>query len=337
LTARYSLPPSSTGRVRSEPPSPAHRSLRGPPVAASGASCRDGRAGSTGRRGAPGVPRCDLGLCVGPVAACSLAGTCDVTRAGAKQREWVAGDRVGRLTLVRRDTYRDAKGRRRRRWLCTCDCGGEIVVCGGSLSRKRLHGDCGCGEDARYAATAAANTTTGSCAGCGASFDKWGQKVYCTTKCAHKFRGRRRAARLRESEGCNDCGKVNDRKNLARCSNCSSRKQESHQRRKYGTGLAEVVRLHGSQGGRCGACLDILRLPGPGFADDGRRKAVRDHCHTTGRTRALLCSNCNTALGLLGEDPRRIAGLLRYAKKIRQHTLRDEVGRDISIPETSAP
>jgi hypothetical protein len=37
-----------------------------------------------------------------------------------------------------------------------------------------------------------------------------------------------------------------------------------------------------------------------------------DHNHETGATRGLLCSNCNTALGLLDENPETIMGLLAY-------------------------
>jgi len=37
-----------------------------------------------------------------------------------------------------------------------------------------------------------------------------------------------------------------------------------------------------------------------------------DHCHQTGRFRGVLCSGCNTALGLLGDDPARIRALLAY-------------------------
>lgn len=37
-----------------------------------------------------------------------------------------------------------------------------------------------------------------------------------------------------------------------------------------------------------------------------------DHCHVTGRVRSLLCSNCNTAFGLLKENNRIIKYLLEY-------------------------
>ncbi len=39
---------------------------------------------------------------------------------------------------------------------------------------------------------------------------------------------------------------------------------------------------------------------------------VVDHCHETGKIRGLLCHNCNTALGLLKDDPARIAKLITY-------------------------
>lgn len=38
-----------------------------------------------------------------------------------------------------------------------------------------------------------------------------------------------------------------------------------------------------------------------------------DHCHETEEPRALLCGNCNTALGMMEEDIPKIRGLLEYA------------------------
>lgn len=39
---------------------------------------------------------------------------------------------------------------------------------------------------------------------------------------------------------------------------------------------------------------------------------VVDHDHETGKVRALLCGNCNTALGLLGDDVARIERAATY-------------------------
>ncbi len=44
-----------------------------------------------------------------------------------------------------------------------------------------------------------------------------------------------------------------------------------------------------------------------------RSRMAIDHDHKTGRVRGILCSPCNTALGLLQEDPDRFAALLSYA------------------------
>ncbi len=38
------------------------------------------------------------------------------------------------------------------------------------------------------------------------------------------------------------------------------------------------------------------------------------NCHKTGIVRALLCKECNNALGLLHDDPGRIRLLLKYVE-----------------------
>jgi len=55
-----------------------------------------------------------------------------------------------------------------------------------------------------------------------------------------------------------------------------------------------------AQGGRCLVCQVV-----PARLDV-------DHCHTTGAVRGLLCHRCNTAIGLLGDDPNRMVALAAY-------------------------
>jgi hypothetical protein len=47
-------------------------------------------------------------------------------------------------------------------------------------------------------------------------------------------------------------------------------------------------------------------------------KLCFDHDHDTGRFRGWLCFRCNTALGFLLDDPRRIAALAAYLNKWRE-------------------
>jgi uncharacterized CHY-type Zn-finger protein len=46
--------------------------------------------------------------------------------------------------------------------------------------------------------------------------------------------------------------------------------------------------------------------------DELEHGLVVDHDHVTGKVRALLCGNCNTALGLLGDDVARIQRAAEY-------------------------
>ena len=53
----------------------------------------------------------------------------------------------------------------------------------------------------------------------------------------------------------------------------------------------DYIELHKRQGGHCGICRKPLR--------SRRYKAFAvDHDHVTGRIRGLLCTGCNTGLGL---------------------------------------
>ncbi|MDX2676219.1 endonuclease VII domain-containing protein [Streptomyces soliscabiei] len=76
-----------------------------------------------------------------------------------------------------------------------------------------------------------------------------------------------------------------------RCKACRAvAGRERHLKRQYGMTEAERDELIASQMGVCCICL-------------AAPATQVDHCHQTGRVRGVLCFNCNSGLGLLGDDP----------------------------------
>jgi hypothetical protein len=75
---------------------------------------------------------------------------------------------------------------------------------------------------------------------------------------------------------------------------------------KYGLTQDDYDALVAAQGGGCAIC------GGQGGMSHMIAPLVVDHCHVTGKVRALLCANCNAGLGQLGDDPERAIALAIY-------------------------
>ncbi|WP_416964423.1 endonuclease VII domain-containing protein [Streptomyces sp. Agncl-13] len=138
-----------------------------------------------------------------------------------------------------------------------------------------------------------------------------GLQAYCRECSAEYYRQRQEAKgrTVREKvpvppghkhcRGCNEVRPHSDwhRKTSApdglasRCKACKATVGPAgHLRRKYGITEAERDAMVASQMGLCVICL--------------KAPAVHvDHCHETGRVRGVLCFNCNSAIGKLGDDP----------------------------------
>ena len=87
------------------------------------------------------------------------------------------------------------------------------------------------------------------------------------------------------------------------CKDCMNKqKKETVYNRLYGISFVEYNKKLEEQGGVCAIC---------GNPPGGKALAV-DHNHTTGKVRALLCTKCNTALGLLNEEPILFERALEY-------------------------
>ena len=75
-------------------------------------------------------------------------------------------------------------------------------------------------------------------------------------------------------------------------------------RTKYGITLEHYNEMLSDQGGKCVVC---------GATKEENKKGLAvDHCHETGNVRALLCGNCNCALGFIKENSEIARSLADY-------------------------
>ena len=86
--------------------------------------------------------------------------------------------------------------------------------------------------------------------------------------------------------------------------------RDQHLRRAYGITLDAFNELLRRQGGCCAICHGQPPGKSRGFQ--------MDHVAGTKTIRGVLCSNCNTGLGLFKDDPTRIASAIWYLHKARQ-------------------
>lgn len=73
--------------------------------------------------------------------------------------------------------------------------------------------------------------------------------------------------------------------------------------RDYGMTLADYTELVGRTNGLCAICGETPK------------RSVVDHDHKTGRVRGILCANCNSGIGLLGDNPATIRAAIDYLQK----------------------
>lgn len=90
--------------------------------------------------------------------------------------------------------------------------------------------------------------------------------------------------------------------------------QEMHLKKSYGLSVDTYNRMMADQNGLCAIC----RKPENLMIRGSVVSLAVDHCHTGGHVRALLCSACNTALGLFRDDPSVLRAAVAYLEK---HTL----------------
>jgi hypothetical protein len=79
--------------------------------------------------------------------------------------------------------------------------------------------------------------------------------------------------------------------------------RNSNLKQKFGIDLEQFEEMKRLQGNECAICNQ---------EPQNERELVVDHDHTTGEIRGLLCYSCNSAIGLLKEDPELFARAYDY-------------------------
>lgn len=86
---------------------------------------------------------------------------------------------------------------------------------------------------------------------------------------------------------------------------------DRERKRRFGITPERYSEMFQSQNAVCAICQQpetATRL--------GKVKALSvDHCHKTGAIRGLLCSDCNTGIGKLKDDPSVLQSAIRYLTK----------------------
>jgi hypothetical protein len=112
----------------------------------------------------------------------------------------------------------------------------------------------------------------------------------------------------RRDSACKDCRKE-------RCChyNKSPRGRTASKKRRckiYGITIAEHDTMFAAQGGACALCGDT-ELPIDPRTGKPYNLAI-DHCHATGKARALLCHHCNVGLGGFKDRPDLLQAAISY-------------------------
>lgn len=117
-----------------------------------------------------------------------------------------------------------------------------------------------------------------------------------------KYTDRKKPARICMIDGCDNHLYA---KNLCHAHYAKQRKWSA-----AGVDAARYQEMLHEQNGVCAICRQPETAPDK--ASGKTKDLAIDHCHKSGKIRALLCSNCNRALGLFEDDPALLAKAQKY-------------------------
>jgi hypothetical protein len=103
---------------------------------------------------------------------------------------------------------------------------------------------------------------------------------------------------------CKECRNAK-RRETGRKDNCPVKAREYRLKKTYGLKEEEYQEMHKQAGGCCEIC-------GTQEEEVTKGRLCVDHNHKTGEIRGLLCSSCNTGIGLLKDNPALLEAAAAY-------------------------
>ena len=104
---------------------------------------------------------------------------------------------------------------------------------------------------------------------------------------------------------CKSCKKA--REKIRKSNACPKHKRDVDLQWRYGISLDNWQDMFTKQNGCCAICKT--------HQSELKSSLHVDHNHNTGKVRGLLCSNCNTAIGLLKDDEDRLLSAIQYIRR----------------------
>lgn len=83
-----------------------------------------------------------------------------------------------------------------------------------------------------------------------------------------------------------------------------TRRRKNGSIKKFGINVNQYQMILEEQNHKCFICNE----------KENRALAI-DHCHTSGKVRGLLCSNCNRGLGMFLDDPQLLQNAVKYLQR----------------------
>jgi hypothetical protein len=113
----------------------------------------------------------------------------------------------------------------------------------------------------------------------------------------------------------NKNGKYKKQNVCKKCMNIYDYKTDKNNKLKkaYGITIEQYEELLSKQDGKCAIC----NIDNNGKYRNKQRAFAVDHCHTTCKIRGLLCSDCNTGIGLLKDNVNFLESAIKYLNKNR--------------------